>query len=81
MIYRTIALKDLIDKFGKETTNEVLSKFPCPLNKDVEKIVQQKAVPYERAGMARTYLIIAQESKVTYGIYAVFNDNKIYYYL
>lgn len=73
MIYRTIALKDLIDKFGKETANELLSKFSCPLNKDVENFMRQKAVPYERAGMARTYLIVAQESKATYGVCAMYS--------
>ena len=70
MIYRTISLKDLIDKFGKQTASDVLSKFSCPLNKDVEEFMRQRAVPYERAGMARTCLVVAQDRPTTHEICA-----------
>lgn len=73
MIYRTISLKDLIDKFGKQTASDALSKFSCPLNKDVEEFMRQKAVPYERAGMARTYLVVAQDRQTTHGICAIYS--------
>lgn len=73
MNYRTVALKDLIDKFGKKTAVEVLSNFSCPLNKDVEEFMRQKAVPYDMAGMARTYLVIAQDSQRSYGICAIYS--------
>ena len=49
MNYRTISLKVLIDEFGKKKAFELLSKFSCPLNNDVEEFVHQKAIPFERA--------------------------------
>jgi hypothetical protein len=73
MIYRTIALKDIIEKFGKDDVNKVLSEFFCPINSDVEMFMHFKAYPYERAGMARTYLIIAQDQDKVYGVCAIYS--------
>lgn len=73
MIYRTIALKDIIDKFEKEDVNHVLFDFLCPLNKDVEDFMHTKAYPFERAGMAKTYLIVAQDNEQVYGVCAIYS--------
>lgn len=73
MIYRTIALKDIIEKFGKDDVNKVLSEFFCPINSDVEMFMHFKAYPYERAGMARTYLITAQDHDKVYGVCAIYS--------
>lgn len=73
MNYRTISLKVLIDEFGKKKAFELLSKFSCPLNNDVEEFVHQKAIPFERAGMARTYLVVAEDSQTSYGICAIYS--------
>lgn len=73
MYYRTISLKDIIEKFGKTEANRVLSDFSCPLNKDVEFFCHYKAVPFECAGMAKTYLVIAQDNNETHGICAIYS--------
>ncbi len=63
MIYRTVSLYDLMrQKVGKETINKILSNFSCPLNSDVEYFIQHKAYDFERVGLARTYLVYAQQS-------------------
>lgn len=60
MIYSSVSLKNLLDEVGRDATKNILSNFSCPLNLDVEQFIRQKAIPYELAGMARTYLIMAQ---------------------
>lgn len=73
MIYQTIALKDIIEKFGKNDANKVLSEFFCPINSDVEMFMHFKAYPYECAGMARTYLIVALDHEKIYGVCAIYS--------
>lgn len=61
MIYRTVALYDLMNQgVGKETINRILSDFSCPLNPDVEHFIKYKAYDFERTGLARTYLVYSQ---------------------
>jgi hypothetical protein len=60
MLYRTISLFDLQQqKIGKDEIMKVLSDFSCPLNKEVEHFMHNKAYDFERVGLARTYLIYA----------------------
>lgn len=73
MIYRTIALKDIIKNFGKDDVEKVLSDFSCPINSDVEMFMRFKAYPYECAGMARTYLVTAQDHDNVYGVCAIYS--------
>lgn len=73
MIYRTIALRDIIDNFGKDDADKILSDFLCPLNKDVEDFMHYKAYPFEEAGMAKTYLIVAQDKDVVHGVCAIYS--------
>lgn len=73
MDYETIALKDVIQEFGKKKANSVLSNFLCPLNKDVEDFIHTKAIAFENAGMAKTYLITAQNNNTNYGICAIYS--------
>lgn len=79
MRYATISLRDVIEKFGKGEAATVLSTFFCPKNKDVEDFMHYKALPYECAGMACTYLIIASEydienkKEISHGICAIYS--------
>lgn len=60
MYYKTIALFDLLQlEIDKEEIKEVLLGFSCPLNHEVENFVHNKALDFERVGLARTYLIYA----------------------
>ena len=35
--------------------------------------MRQKAVPYEKAGMARTYLVVAKNHQTSHGICAIYS--------
>ena len=72
MLYRTIALSDLIKKNGKDTAKKVLSDFLCPKNKDVQDFMHYRAYPYEMAGLAKTYLVVAQEDDISHGVCAIY---------
>jgi len=41
---------------------EVLSLFFCPKNSDVETFLRDKAITFEKASRARTYLILDEEA-------------------
>ena len=77
MIYRTISLYDLINsepKIGKDEIKKILSDFSCPLNPDVEYFMREKAYEFEKANLARTYLVYAQpksKEPLLVGIYAL----------
>lgn len=72
MIYRTIQLRTMIEKVGRKETKDFLSDFSCPLNKDVEYFVKNKAIPFELAGKSYTYLIFAQDGEEIYGLCAIY---------
>lgn len=59
--YRSIQLNDLISQIGKSKTEEILSDFSCPKNVEVEDFLKNKAIPFERANLARTTLIYLEE--------------------
>ena len=73
MLYRTIALKDMITKFGKSEAQTSLSEFSCPKNKDIEYFMHVKAVPFENSGLSRTYLVVAQDDNGIYGVCAMYS--------
>lgn len=57
--YRIVNLKHVIDEFGEDRTKAILSEFSCPLNKDVEKFLREKAIEFARQGLAGTSLVMA----------------------
>lgn len=59
MIYRTVMLKDMLEEIGEEKTNEILSDFSCPFDKDIENFIKNKAIGFEKAGISRTHLVYA----------------------
>lgn len=62
MALSVVSLKTLIEKKGKDNAKQVLLDFACPLNKEVETFIHEKAVDFERIGLGRTYLIYANDA-------------------
>lgn len=57
--FQIVQLCDLLDEFGKDPVEKVLTEFSCPLNKDVEYFLHKKAILYENNDKSRTYLVFA----------------------
>ena len=55
--YIQISLGDLLIELGEERVKSILSKFSCPLNKDVERFLLQQALDFARQGLAPTHLV------------------------
>lgn len=73
MIYQTIQLSTMIKNVGRKITKDFLSSFSCNLNSDVEYFVRNKAIPFELAGKAYTYIVFAQEGETIYGMCAIYS--------
>lgn len=59
--FSVIALQKILDseKVPEERIKKILSSFSCPLNPDVETFLKNSAIPYERQGISRTFLVYA----------------------
>ena len=57
--YKVVNLKMMIEELGEDHTKEVLSRFSCPLNKDVEQFIRSKAISFANQGWAQTHLVMA----------------------
>lgn len=62
----------MLNKIGKVETERFLSQFSCPKNHDVEEFLKVKAIPFELAGKAKTYLVFAQDDDQIYGLFAYY---------
>lgn len=73
--YRVVNLGVLIDELGEDTAKRILSNFSCPLNRDVEFFVKQKAIDFAKNGWAQTHLVFAsyQKAWVLVGYFALSN--------
>ena len=50
-------LSDLIEILGENETKSILSNFLCPLNKDVENFLKNKAIEFSKRNFSKTYLV------------------------
>lgn len=55
--YVLVNLKEMIKEIGEEKTKNILSNFSCPLNKDVEYFLSDKAIEFAKQGLAATHLV------------------------
>jgi hypothetical protein len=55
--YKVVNLRDTLESIGEDSTNTVLSSYSCPLNDDIEQFLKQKAIEFERQGIAGTYSV------------------------
>ena len=73
--YKIVHLKLMVDTLGEERTKELLSKFSCPMNEDVETFLRSKAIEFARQGIAQTHLVYAsyQKEAVLAGYFSLAN--------
>lgn len=55
--YGLVNLKEMIEEVGEDRVKEILSAFSCPLNKDVEFFLHNKAIEFAKQGIAQTQLV------------------------
>lgn len=75
--YIQVNLKDLSETMGEAYCQSIVSDFSCPLNKDVEEFLQQKAWLFAQQGLAATHLVFAsyQEKPVLAGYFTLANKH------
>lgn len=73
--YRVVNLSALVEALGENDTKRILSEFSCPLNKDVEFFLSQKAISFAQQGWAQTHLVFAsyKQEWVLVGYFALAN--------
>lgn len=53
----TINLSDLILQLGEDEAKNILSSFKCPINKDVENFIKDKAILFSKQNISKTHLV------------------------
>lgn len=61
--YLQINLSNLLKVIGENGTNSILSDFSCPLNKDIEDFLKNKALSFSKIGFAKTHLVFLRNDK------------------
>lgn len=54
--YLTVSLRDLLRDFDESEVDSRLRQFVCTRDHDREDFLHNKAIVFEKKGMARTYL-------------------------
>ncbi len=63
--YAIINLAEMIFELGENRVKNILLNFFCPLNKDVEYFLHEKAIEFSKQGLAGTHLVFCSyKSKV-----------------
>ena len=61
MDYIELNLLEMLDTYGEDKLQSILSRFMCPQNIDVENFIQTKAIGFARQRLAMTYLVFSDE--------------------
>ena len=66
--YSIIPLADILDEIGESDTENLLSSFSCPMNKDVETFLRtkSKAISMEQQRVSVTYLVFCDNTFCAY---------------
>ncbi len=68
-----INILDMLDMYGEEACQEIVSSFACPLNKDVEDFIRNKAISFAKQRIAITFCIFSKENGQLIGYYTLVN--------
>ena len=75
--YKQFTLKELIaaDNVGEEIAKRILSGYSCPLNRDVEDFLRNKAIEFTKQSLAATHLVFTsyKGEAVLVGYYTLSN--------
>lgn len=63
----SINLKDLVEQIGEDATKGILSSFECPINKDVEIFIRDKAIEFTKHGISSTHLVFWESFSEFFG--------------
>lgn len=71
--YQIVNLNDTINTTAEERIDEILSSYSCPLNRDVEYFLKNKAKEFSKQRIASTYLIFTsyQDEPVFIGYFSI----------
>lgn len=69
--FTKVPLQKLINNVGEDKAKNILSDFCCPLNKDIETFLRQKAIEFEKQSISATHLVYTsyKDSPVLVGYY------------
>ncbi len=72
---KQINILDILDMYGEDSCNEILSSFICPLNLDVSDFIHNKAITFAKQRIAITFLVFMETKKgnVLAGYYTLAN--------
>lgn len=59
MDYIELNLLEMLNTYGEDKLQAILSRFMCPQNTDVENFIQTKAIGFARQRIAMTYLVFS----------------------
>ena len=62
MDYIELNLLEMLDTYGEDRLQFILSRFMCPQNIDVENFIQTKAIGFARQRLAMTYLVFLMKN-------------------
>ena len=79
MSYKVINLKDIYDSLGETKTKDILKRYKCEINKDVEYFLKEKAIEFSKQGISRTYIVLGEYKKenVIVGYFAIANKSTV----
>ncbi len=60
--YQSTNILDMIEEFGEESVQAILSEFSCPKNNEIQTFVRDKAIVFAKQRMAITYLVFDDEA-------------------
>lgn len=60
-MYTVAPLFNLIQKLSREEINDILANFSCPLDKNIEEFIRNKAYDFEYHDLSRTFLIYCED--------------------
>lgn len=64
MGYNVVNILDLYQTCGEEILDEIFSAFYCPLNKEVECFLKDKALDFAKRKIAMTHIIVDEDAEL-----------------
>lgn len=55
--YNVVRLNDLLTTLGQNDTEDIIKKFTCHKNKDVEHFLHCKAIEFDKQSLSKTHLV------------------------
>lgn len=79
MSYQIINIQDIYNELGENETKKLFKDFSCPLNKDVEYFIKNKAIEFSKQDISKTYIVMTsyKNEKVIVGYFAITNKSTI----